>query len=279
MTTHSSNGPNFSIIVPGNCNGHCSFCFWKKTECCPDYLDKLKEILDSMPPEFKQISLTGGEPCMSSYLKDILKLIDKEQYPKVVLTTNGTNLYNTLGDIAEIKIIDHINISRHHYIDGVNKKIFNSSAIINSSELLDVIELAHQKEIDVTLNCVLTDFLYSKSALIMFINYAKSLGADAVCFRKQHGTLEASKQESLFEQYPVMGTGGCPVCRTKLQKINGVNVFWKASCSEPSKELGEMYEAIMHPDGKVTLDWAGEIEMKSMKDIALDKIGDALMAI
>ena len=58
-----------------------------------------------------------------------------------------------------------------------------------------------------------------------------------------------------------------------------MNVSWKSSSSEPSKELGELYEAVIHPDGRVTQDWEGKIPMNDPRDAALSKIGDALITI
>lgn len=277
---------NLSIIVPGPCNGKCNFCFWKESkDIHSHYIKKLKSILNSIPEDFYQISLTGGEPTLSKYLVDILKAIDRNKYTKVVLTSNGTNLSNFLdqfnSDVGPISdYVDHINISRHHYSDKINNEIFKTKTI-DGENLFYLVERIQSFGIDVTFNCVLTDNLKSKDDILNYINCAKRLNADYISFRKPHGNLEPSEQELLFSDYEIIGESSCPVCRSKFQRIEDMNIAWKASSEEPSKELGEMYELIIHPNCKVTLDWEGKIEMKKENSInhALSKIADALISI
>ena len=44
--------PNFSIVVPGKCNGACSFCFWNESKACGDYVKNLTETLNNLPTQF-----------------------------------------------------------------------------------------------------------------------------------------------------------------------------------------------------------------------------------
>jgi len=280
------NEPNLSIIVPGGCNSKCDFCFWKQQKPCDNYYDFLETTLASLPEEFNQISLTGGEPCLSKYLIDILYLIDRKKFKKVILTSNGTGLYKFIFDNDphnNLKsYIDHINISRHHYNDVINETIFHNTSTIKIPELKKCIKIIHQNKIDVTFNCVLTDNLQSKEDILKYIKFAKSLKVDAISFRKQHGTIEASPQELLFYKgYITVGESSCPVCRTKAQYIDDMLVYWKNSSVEPSTELNELYEAVIHPEGKITLDWEGKIPMtiSSPKDTALKLIAEALISI
>ena len=85
---------NFSIIVPGECNAKCEFCFMKDTgEVSDNYLEELDQLLNSFP-KGHSLSLTGGEPTISLYFADVLELVKKykHKFTKVVLTTNGTNM-------------------------------------------------------------------------------------------------------------------------------------------------------------------------------------------
>ena len=253
--------PNLSIIVPGPCNAKCGFCFWKDTKNADkNYIAKLEAILDNMPEEFQQISLTGGEPTLSPYLADILRVIDKTKYKKVVLTSNGTKLQDFLDtqDVDVINQIDHINISRHHYNEMFNSNIFKSKSIISNHQVQDLIDACHVFGIDANLNCVLTDKLKTKGQIDNYLDWAKMIGADSVCFRKQHGTLDPSPQELFYKDCKLISEGNCPVCRTKVQSIGGQMVIWKASRPEPSEVVvDDVYEVIIHPDCRITLDWAG----------------------
>lgn len=251
------NNPNFSIVVPGGCNGRCDFCFWQKTKPCGNYINKLTETLNNLPSQFYQISLTGGEPTISPYLKPILESINKRDFTKVVLTTNGSKLLEVIP-LLEGKV-DHINISRHHFEEDLNNGVFKSKMISNR-QLKHVVSELNKVGIDVTLSAVLNENLRSKRDIEEYINFAKKMGATQVFFRKPHGTLEPTKVEKAFESYKGYETS-CPVCRTKNQLIEGMRVSWKTSLEEPSSNMTKIYELIFHEDGSLTKDWEGKLKV------------------
>ena len=250
--------PNFSVVVPGGCNGKCSFCFWKQSKVCENYIGNLLETLDNMPSQFYQLSLTGGEPTLSPYLERILESIDRNRWTHTVLTSNGTNI---LKYIPKLKgKIDHINISRHHYDDTINESIFGTDTVPDSKKLKTIVKELNKVGIDVTYSAVLTEELNSKEGAKKYIEFAKESGAKQVFLRKPHGSLAPSEAEKAFEHLP-SNTHSCPVCRNTTQKINGITVVWKASLEEPSKELGMIYEVIHHEDGTLTSDWEQNLKI------------------
>ena len=254
--------PNFSIVVPGNCNGNCSFCFWKNDKACGNYIQNLTETMNSLPEQFYQLSLTGGEPTLSPYFSDILESIDSERWSNTVLTSNGTNLKKFIPQL-EGKI-QHVNISRHHYNDEINESVFESKTIPSSEELKVLVKELNKIGIDVTYSAVLTEHLNTKDEVKKFIKYAKSHGVDQVFLRKQHGTLDPSEAEKAFEHLP-QEHHNCPVCRNTTQHINESKVVWKASVEEPSKELGMIYELVYNQNGTLTSDWEQELVVESHK--------------
>jgi len=270
--------PNLSIVLPGPCNGHCKFCFWKPQIFLirPAYVRVVKDILKNLPEQFKQISITGGEPAISPYLEDVLKLIDKKKFLKVVLTTNGTNLMNKLNVIS--KKVNHINISRHHYDDSVVKEIYGTNTIPNEEELIALCSECNRLGMDVTFNCVITNNISPKN-IRRFINHAKDCGASAVSFRKQHGNLEPTKHEKYYEGWKTTYSSCCPVCRTKGQFIDGMYVNWKCSSLEPSVELKGVYEGIIQTNGNFTADWEGKIILYGEKEeVDMGALDDAIKA-
>jgi len=254
--------PNFSIVVPGNCNGNCSFCFWKNDKACGSYIQNLTETMNSLPEQFYQLSLTGGEPTLSPYLSDILESIDPEKWSNTVLTTNGTNLKKFIPQL-EGKI-QHVNISRHHYDDTINESVFGSKTVPSADELKVLVEKLNEVGIDVTYSAVLTEHLNTKDEVKKFIKFAKSQGVEQVFLRKQHGTLDPSEAEQAFEHLP-QEHHNCPVCRNTTQHINETKVVWKASLEEPSKELGMIYELVYNQNGTLTSDWEQELVVESSK--------------
>jgi molybdenum cofactor biosynthesis enzyme MoaA len=260
------NTPNFSIKVPGSCNCSCDFCFWNKTDHFQTskelYFNKLKYILGKLPEQFSQISLTGGEPSISPYIKNILDIIDKNRWKKLVLTTNGTNI-NSI-DKTLLKKVDFINISRHHTDDKINEKIYNSDTVPNTEKLYTIIENLNKIGIEVTLNCVLQEDIDIKS----FISYTKRINASNICFRKVHSknsNLDPTEQELNIqnEGYEKTSEFSCPVCVTTAYIINGMKINFKSSIPEPSDSMSnEIYETIFHEDGVLTADWKRNIEIE-----------------
>lgn len=253
--------PNLSIVVPGGCNAKCDFCFWTKTKTCDKYLEKVQNILSNLPSQFYQLSLTGGEPTLSPYLESIVNLIDRSVFKHTVLTTNGAKLLENVN-ILKGKI-DHINISRHHYTDEINNKIFNSD-MLTTEQLKNVVNELNKVGIDVTFSAVLNDNLSTKEDIEKYLQFAKENGASQVFFRKPHGTLDPTNVEKEFENLESKEYS-CPVCRTKNQIINELKVSWKASLEEPSKELGTIYELILNEKAELTKDWEGKLKVDHTK--------------
>jgi len=260
--------PNLSVVVPGGCNAHCDFCFWVEGDSLSitKFNKRLKEVADLLPDQFYQVSVTGGEPTLCAGIKSVLKILRK-RFEKVVFTTNGVALE---PDMVK-GLVDHVNISRHHWEDDVNSSIFNARGIPTTRDLKNICDEMNQVGIDVTLHAVLTDNISSKADVLRYIDYVKEVGASGVSFRKRHSvrsTKAPSALEKMFIKYNAIYFTECDVCRSKTQIINGVTVNWKSSSLEPSKGLNGIYELIMHPNGILTSDWEAEqtVELHNDED-------------
>ena len=220
----------------------------------------MEQYISLLPNIFTQCSITGGEPLLSVFFEPILNLI-KKKYPKVVLTTNGSNLLDK-EDILK-GVVNHVNISRHCVDDEKNYAIFGDKEIPSTLELTSICEKLNSMLIDVNLNCIILDPEEgSKDFVFDFISYAKKIGASSVTFRKDYkfNNLDLMKLDNLFPNTTF--EKGCPVCKTRQKLIKGMNVFFKYSLKEPSDSLKFIYEAIYHPSGFLTEDWAGLKEIK-----------------
>ena len=185
----------------------------------------------------------------------------------MVLTTTGTAL-----NLTEIEgLVDHVNISRHHWHAAHNADIMGKTHIANS-DLTYLIGGLNSFGIDATLNCVLTRRLqeglggsiHQRVFIQEYIRFAKDVGASAVSFRYDANvnTLDPNPFEQQFSQTKPIHQSQCPVCRSKTQLFNGIHVHWKSSLIEPKEFLSEdeIYELILHPGGKLTMDWAGALQ-------------------
>jgi organic radical activating enzyme len=250
--------PNFSIILPG-CNAACDFCFAEKYKSCDKrvYLENLNNTLKNLPPEFFQISITGGEPTIHPWFKEVLYMVSQhKRFTKVVLTSNGTNLLYHIKNISGV--VNHINLSIHHYDDVWNQEIFKGSYNLRTEDHKEIVDAFGAEGIDVSISCVIDDNT-KKHFVDKFIEMSKYLGARSVRFRKINGDNVPVKVESEYSKYKVAWTGSCPVCVTRKRIISGMDVYWKTSVIEPdSVTNGEIFELIYHPNGIVYSDWKGQ---------------------
>ena len=251
------NNPNFSIVVPTGCNAECDFCFWQESDSAKwglEYLRALNDTLVALPEEFKQCSITGGEPTTSGMLRDIL-ILARLRFDKVVLTTNGYNL-----EAWMFEYVDHVNISRHHHDDYDNQAIFRTDTVPDSDILTQLCEDANKAGVDVTINTVVSADFNDCGFLNRMIQFTKDVNANALCIRKQHGNIEDLPVESNIPN-KVSYEHSCGVCLIKERLIDGMKTTWRYSVAEPSNELGAIYELVFNQDCSITSDWAGNEEI------------------
>ena len=249
---------NFSIVTPGGCNANCIFCTDSHTrKAAKDYIPNLINTLNRLPRSFESCSITGGEPTTSKSLLSILALVRARGFKRVVLTTNGTRLL-ALAPALE-GLVDHVNVSRHSVQDDENAVIFGTDKVPSTDTLSRAISALSARRIDTTLNVVYTDH-NDNLDVSSYVSYAKWVGAGAVCFRYDHslGCVAETGLERRFSEWKRVQESSCPVCRTHTIIYNGMRVIFKASASEPSNDMGEVYEVIYHITGKLTTDWAGK---------------------
>jgi MoaA/NifB/PqqE/SkfB family radical SAM enzyme len=252
------NNPNLSLVLPGPCQAKCDFCFWYQKKTAKDWMERLEYTLDNLPDCFYQISITGGEPTLSPFLLPVLDAVEKRRnkYKKIVMTTNAIKLYDYVDRVAQV--VDHVNISRHHWLQEENEKVFKTKNIPND---LALGVYAGELKNKLTFNCVIKDI--SVEDMHTYLKYAKDLGVNNICFRQEHGSLNSVTIERyLLGNYAKTGEGGCPVCRSSYFDFDGMNVGIKYSILEPKDVIDGIYELILHADGKLTSDWEAKVEVK-----------------
>ena len=244
------NNPNFSIIVPTGCNARCAFCFWKQSETIDKdkYLNNLEKMIAALPEHFKQCSITGGEPTALPWLIDILAIVRK-RFNKVVMSSNGYKL-----SANQMSFIDHLNISRHDIMDRLNKRVFKTDTVPNMDRLKQLCQTANEYGVDVTLNRVLPEITNESDIISTYIYLAKAVGANHVCFRKEHSDLKPLPVTQYFNQKRFNETS-CPACKSYSQYIDGMKVTWKYNVLEPTEVMTGLYELVFHPDGVASTDW------------------------
>jgi MoaA/NifB/PqqE/SkfB family radical SAM enzyme len=257
--------PNLSVMLPGHCNAKCEFCFWNRDQQANkfpmmDFADRLARILDSLPWQFSQVSVTGGEPTISPVLDEVMAVLRerRERFPKVVLTTNAVRLMKNRDVIYGV--VDHINISRHHHSDLENAAIFKTRGVPCESEIAKILKVDYGA--DICFNCVVPPTVTEKfcQSYIEWARYYQQIAA--VNFRIYHNSMEECRAQKEFEKvYGSTDVTTCPVCRVMRMNVEGMQVNWKYSVQEPTQHWNGIYELVVQPDGRVTADWAGVQEI------------------
>ena len=170
------------------CPANCRFCVAKNTKQDKTIdIDKFKSVMKLLKAEdrIRGIKITGGEPfydidLLNEVISAIYDIFGYEM--EVAISTNGTGLGN-LKKIKDLEHIETIHISRHHYGDDVNRKIFgNIKNIPGTRELKDIVDSVSYKDIFV-LNCVLLkDYINSPEEAHKFMDFAIEIGIPKVGF-------------------------------------------------------------------------------------------------
>lgn len=260
-------GPNFTIITSGGCNAKCEFCVDPMNRAADkSYLANLIKAIQDLPPKFRQVSISGGEPTQSKDLESILGLIQLSgRFDKVVLTTNGYKLKEFADSGAFVGKVNHINLSRHHYDFEVLKKIFGTKNIPDDKSIKQTIRKLNQQGIDVNLNVVYEDDKHPEEGFLPFVErmvqYAKLICATSVTFRHDHraGVLDETKAERKVKKtHTAVANNSCPVCRTDTYIVDGMKIYMKASMLETDTPEHGPHELIYHINGTLCVDWAAE---------------------
>jgi len=251
------------IMLPGGCNAHCSFCCWSRREekfNKVDYLLNLEPILLKYVPIVNSINILGGEPLISPHLNGVLDLIKKLKkkisFPKVVITTNGSALLNKLQYFKGA--VNHVNLSRHAISDEDNTKLFGKKAFLPADKILEAATNLAENDIDLSINCVIhkNTPVKTKQDVLDFIDFCNDKGAVSICFKKvECDNLNKEPQQSFFDDVKVIRHTTCDVCRTDLQVINKMLVYWQAALNRSSATVRDL---IIQPNLNVTSDWPGK---------------------
>lgn len=196
---------NLSIFTDDYCNADCKFCvaelrfenrgqLYNKDKIIDDkeYLKRLEEVLIKVKPLNPSISITGGEPTRCKRLIDIIELVNKLGFRKRTITTNGSYLLHTVkGKTILQHLIDngfsHLNISRTHFNDDINKKImrFEPNCYCSNEDLAKIIPYSLENGLRPRMSCLLLkEGVSNIEDIINYLEFYRKLGVDNVIFRE-----------------------------------------------------------------------------------------------
>lgn len=197
---------NFSIFVDDYCNADCKFCvaqlryhhrneLYAKGHICDhdEYLNRLEEVLKVVRPLNPSVSLTGGEPTLSPILTDILKLIDKYNFRKRTITTNGSGLLKIQDNDTILNNLikynwNHLNISRVHWDDKINREIMKYAVdkeYCDMNRLKEILSICNNSTLHHRLSCLLLkECVHSVNDIKAYADAFSKIGANNFIFRE-----------------------------------------------------------------------------------------------
>lgn len=290
---------NFSIFIDDYCNADCKFCvaqlryehrhlIYKKEKLdYDDYMRQLETVLKEIRHLNPSISITGGEPTMSPKLLDVLKMVDKYDYRKRCITTNGSHLLDIVNGKTIIEHLikynlAHLNISRVSENEEVNKRVmrYNSEEGYCSNDMLkDILAITNKSSLSHRISCLLIkDIVDSVEKIKNYINFYSSIGADNFIFRQlMNYSQDAINKEKidycnehnveLNEIWEQMDDEFIPYLNilgyyyyVEIYKYRGLTVASEsADLNQQYKEFAKhpdvIYEMIYHPNGNLCGSW------------------------
>lgn len=175
-----------SICPTAFCNASCKFCIATNTHKKQKAdLVKLEKVLRLLKEEdvVQSLSFTGGEPFYDIGLLDSIVSMVFDIFGKtleVSISTNGTGLRD-IHKIKDLKYVDAIHVSRHHYDDEINNSIFGIK-MPSKQELTEIVSTVSFKDIFV-FNCMLLkDYINSREEAHNFLDFSIDVGVPKVAF-------------------------------------------------------------------------------------------------
>jgi len=278
--------PNLTVILPGKCQARCPFCIEPEgpaPRSTAHWLRSFEILLAELPPIFRTISISGGEPSLSPAFGDVLSILAEYRsvgrLRRVVLTTNGSVKSLTRHMPSMGAALTHANISRHAVEDPINAGVFKTRRVPTRSELAGLVRGFHEQKVPVNLNCVYSsdhafgqllsaiDIKSLRAEAERYIQFAREVGASSVVFRHDHRDPHLSSSthlEMAFADVETVHEANCSSCHVITKAVHGMPVNFKRSAFEPVKlhYETELYEMVLHSDGDLYRDWSRQHPIK-----------------
>jgi MoaA/NifB/PqqE/SkfB family radical SAM enzyme len=118
--------PHINLYIQSTpiCNGSCEFCGACDSRNINFNFSKLQMILSELPKQvrMRKVSITGGEPLLDiEKTKRIISIAKSMGFYTVL----NTNCYSIDRLLEVIDSVDGVNISKHHFNNGINNKIMH----------------------------------------------------------------------------------------------------------------------------------------------------------
>ena len=176
-----------SVCPTSYCPGSCPFCIAKNTKSKRKLdISRFSDVMRRLKAEdrVRGVKITGGEPFYDVCLLNevICALYEIFGYElEISVSTNGFQL-DQLHRIRDLQYIDAIHVSRHHYDDEINKKLFGGADVPAGEKLKEIVSTVSYKDLFV-FNCMLLKgYIDSPEEAHKFLDFSIKTGVPKVGF-------------------------------------------------------------------------------------------------
>lgn len=262
----SSVSPKRTLYVEftKNCNAHCPFCSAHRGlgDLDPAILEEcVDELVDAGAVD--RVSITGGEPLIvgdSLRLNRLFDILEQSGLEYYALTTNGRYLAKNFATLEMLSKLKYMNVSRHHYDDEANRRVFGDRSIPGLDEITGIFGLFGGKPLEFRLNCTLypaadADFVNR------YIQTAAGAGISSILFRSDYFSRPDPALSDMFRNL-LNGRKESTKCRCVYGNVSGVKVEYRevdgALEHRLEKEGEYIRNLVLHADGRLTGGWSDE---------------------
>lgn len=189
-----------SLYLTKYCNANCPFCVNKFEKRCvlskeisdSQYYRNLEFYLDFFKDIKPWITITGGEPTISSRLVPTLNLLKEKSYKIRTFSTNGSHLLDIidgktiLQHMLENNVVNNVDLSRMAIDDEENAKLMNIKVCDSNNEHLQKIaSFASANSMEVRISCnLLKNGVHTLDDMLEFKRFYNQLGIHSIMFRE-----------------------------------------------------------------------------------------------
>jgi AdoMet-dependent heme synthase len=208
MTMKLSAPLTTDINITGRCNYNCSFCSASPTHSPPNDENELSiEVLDSI---FEQLSnlgvfvvrLAGGEPLIHSKIDQVLKLINKYPFEKMMLT-NGVFLSASMAKKLATNGIESLGIS----IDGHTPELYTKHRGGKKSFQKVISNLVNLRKEGISYSAMTVVSAYNVNNLIDIVKFVQRHGFSSIKFIILAKVGKATENEHYMPSFSDWETG------------------------------------------------------------------------
>ena len=246
------------------CNAHCPFCSAHRGLGDLDPVI-LKECVDELVDAgaVDRVSITGGEPLIvgdSLRLNRLFDTLEQSGLEYYALTTNGRYLAKNFATLEMLSKLKYMNVSRHHYDDEANRRVFGDGNIPGLDEITDILGLFGDGPLEFRLNCTLYPGADAEF-VNRYIQAAAGAGIPSVLFRSDYFSRPEPALSGMFRNL-LNGRKESTKCRCVYGNVSGVKVEYRevdgALEHRLEKEGEYIRNLVLHADGRLTGGWSDE---------------------